>query len=99
MALRSKYIIFAVGLASLLGVLTFRSTEKYQSCASCRNFRSISSRSVFGVTVYKSERLDISTVIPTGHSHDWKGFSTHETSVFGKSIGCRAHRFADGTDF
>ena len=99
MALGAKHTAFAVVLAAVLGVLTFSGTEDLQSCAGCRNFRSISRRSVFGIMVYRSEQLDISKAIPAGHTHDWRRYSMQKTSVLGKSIGCRAHRFADDTDF
>jgi hypothetical protein len=95
---RTKIILSALGGVLVVGLLTYRSTLDHRSCVGCRGFSYITARSVFGIQVWRSERLQITSDIPAGHVHDWWRYSLHTSTAISTKFACKRFRFADNGD-
>ena len=95
MTRRTKIIVAALASILVLGLVTYRSTLDHRSCVGCRGFRYVTQRSIFGITFWQSERLDVAAGIPAGHVHDWWRYSLHTSTAISTTFACNAHRFAD----
>ena len=95
----SKRLIFVFVLAVLVcAATTYRSALDHLSCAGCRSFRFVTTRSVFGVEFWHSEEVRLSANVPPGHVHRWWRFSLHTDTAFSTTFACKAKQFEDGRE-
>src|SRR5262245_7438951 len=93
-----KVVLLVVAGLTAGGTLSYRSDLDYLSCAGCRSFRYVSTRSIFGIPFSHSERVELASSIPGGHVHEWWRYSLHTSTLLSTTLACKVHRFADGKD-